>query len=284
MLCPQPPLKRRGGTQVPAIQYTRGSMGLDVIASQRFCIITFLLSSAPGAHGCLAVLEELLSPVRYDPTIRPGVARRYANRSCTAPAAADEVITQFYVSKLSGIDEKRQSFDVDGYLRLWWRDDRLRHNLTCCEDPIKLPSACTKEPCNGDALRIWTPQLYIENAVSNLLGARDDGASISIYSDGRVFSSRRARITYDCSFQFQRLPFDVQWVPRIELVTVVSGQLHALSDRLRFARGHPDIARRSSVLIHTTPRRSGCTGLMNRAITAWTLEGPLSRASLQSRR
>jgi hypothetical protein len=117
--------------------------------------------------------------------------------------------TEFYVVKLYNIDEKSKTFDIDGFLRLRWVDWRLRHNNSC--GAIKITHSCTKTPCNGDALRLWTPVLYMENALANSVGGVVDGSTFQINPDGSIFFSQRARVTYDCSFRFGRLPFDTQY-------------------------------------------------------------------------
>lgn len=168
-------------------------------------LLIFAIHSAyaPSLRSNMALLDQLLqSP--YDASMRPSLA--ISGETCGAP---DEVETEFYVVKLYNIDEKSKTFDIDGFLRLRWVDWRLRHNNSC--GAIKITHSCTKTPCNGDALRLWTPVLYMENALANSVGGVVDGSTFQINPDGSIFFSQRARVTYDCSFRFGRLPFDTQY-------------------------------------------------------------------------
>ena len=152
----------------------------------------------------LDVLDSILARP-YDATRRPS-----DNVSGFRTGPADRVIAQLRVNKLWGIDQVKKKFELDGFYRLWWNDSRLVWDPSLAANPIKLLHPCSKVPCNGDALRVWHPNLFWASALQNQVGEDGEGSLFYLHADGSMYQSQRARLSMNCAFHFGKLPFDTQ--------------------------------------------------------------------------
>jgi hypothetical protein len=91
-----------------------------------------------------AVLKARLLASYGPSSTRPGLAARrlglLSTQACTASQIpADAVEAQVYVDKWHPLETSKQTFGLDGYLRSWWWDPRLRYNGTStggCRDKL----------------------------------------------------------------------------------------------------------------------------------------------------
>ena len=123
----------------------------------------------------------------------------------------DEVRAQVYVDRMKPLNLREQTYGIDGYLRSWWRDERLRFNSTAnggCTDFLSLTRTATAS--------IWKPDFYWEKSLSVTLPKQIEsvdvgaGQSLFVYPDGGVFWSQQVRMTISCSMDLYKLPFDTQ--------------------------------------------------------------------------
>ena len=187
------------------------------------------------------IKAELLGS--YDKTLRPSlwVATQgpSSDGSSCGTAPPEHVETQLVISKISiGL----QQYEIEGYFRLWWEDARLNFTgksevrrrrgslqrsvraLAClllCDSRVPAPRApahaatpeqggCFDKLVFREADDLWTPDIYYEKSIVNKLGQESDGDLVEVYPSGRVFWSRRARLTMQCPMIFKRMPFDRQ--------------------------------------------------------------------------
>ena len=68
-------------------------------------------------------LKQALLSGYGDPTVRPGLVSR------TCESKRDEVHAQMYVEKFWPLDQRKHTWRMDGYLRLWWHDPRLKYTV-----------------------------------------------------------------------------------------------------------------------------------------------------------
>jgi len=61
-----------------------------------------------------------------------------------------------------------------------------------------------------EAPPVWIPDVYFANARKNDLGLKNDGSSITVSPDGRVFWTQRIRIWVNCKMHIAKLPWDEQ--------------------------------------------------------------------------
>ena len=131
-------------------------------------------------------------------------------------AAAHTAVTmQIYVDRFHPLDQNAKTWGLDGFVRAWWTDLRLRYwredNATCAS---MVPEDFHLS--RDETRRIWRPDLYWEDAVDVKLPALEmgytDGAGemMSVSPDGTVFWSRQARFTLTCPMDLALLPFDSQ--------------------------------------------------------------------------
>jgi len=149
------------------------------------------------------VIAEISSG--YDPTTRPGLIDSVGNpHAC--PPAADVVQMEMAIKTVVELDQVALTYTLDGYLRLFWKDERLQFNSSACG----LSSIALASP-KTTAIQLWTPDVYFEQQVQTKLGSdAKGGESFFIYPDGSVFWSRQARFQLRCNMGFGRLPLDVQ--------------------------------------------------------------------------
>ena len=127
---------------------------------------------------------------------RPGIAN--------AVAGPDIVEVQFYVEKMHVLQMRDFTFGFDGYMRAWWKDERLTFDAATSPQ-LKLS--------REEADNLWKPVLYWEGAKNiELPSAKPDlGELFWIYPDGRVLWSRQLRMSLSCDFaggSLDSLPFD----------------------------------------------------------------------------
>ncbi|CAE7463131.1 unnamed protein product, partial [Symbiodinium sp. CCMP2456] len=112
---------------------------------------------------------------------------------CEAPV---DIQIQFFLQSFDAVDEQHSSVTVTGYLRHWWVDDRLAfvHNDTCAES-VYIPASL-----------IWTPDLYIYNAIQQ--AHHENGIITAVHANGTVFHSVAFHGSLKCSMQYHRMPYD----------------------------------------------------------------------------
>ena len=82
-------------------------------------MLTWLV--VPLLANAHTTLKQAILSGYGDPTVRPGLL------SSTCGPTHDEVHAQMYVEKFSPLDQRKQTWQMDGYLRLWWHDPRLQY-------------------------------------------------------------------------------------------------------------------------------------------------------------
>ena len=113
----------------------------------------------------------------YEKTSRPGLD----SNKCETNMPPVSVTSQFVVKVLTKVDQRLGSYEVEGYMRLRWRDERLAFNSSAyCQPSIVLTSATG----------LWVPDVYFEHSVTLQLGDGHDGEVVYIYPDGSVVWSR----------------------------------------------------------------------------------------------
>ena len=189
-------MRARGGALLAALVF---SIAARVAAAQE---------SGSGVYDDeddAALKTRLLAA--YGPrSTRPGLAARKLGllstlASCAASQVPPDVVeAQFYVDKWHPLETKLQTFGLDGYLRAWWQDPRLRYNGTAaggCRDKLVFGAS------ERDA--IWKPEFYWEGIEVPLLpkgGGR--GESLEADPDGRVWWSRQVSIVSSCPVSSSR--------------------------------------------------------------------------------
>lgn len=132
----------------------------------------------------------------YDPGMRPKVFVEGK-----LDASAEEVTVQFYLISFS-LDEQTHALNARGYVRTWWKDERLVHNKS---------SACDENPEDywvlDDDVKIWVPDLHAEN-MREWSDVEPFNSGTWVYPDGRVLQSQYSNAVYECHIRVQDLPFD----------------------------------------------------------------------------
>ena len=126
-----------------------------------------------------------------------------------------DVTMQIYVDRFHPLDQNAKTWGLDGFVRAWWTDLRLRYRR---EDNATCASMVPEDfhLSRDETRRIWRPDLYWEDVVDVKLPALEmgytDGAGemMSVSPDGTVFWSRQARFTLSCQMDMALLPFDSQ--------------------------------------------------------------------------
>jgi hypothetical protein len=109
-----------------------------------------------------------------------------------------KVLVGFYIADIEAIDSKDQSFTLDLFIRLKWKDSRLS-------------DAKGLIPLNT----IWQPSIQIFNLRD--IETRFPEA-VTILEDGTVQYTQRYHATLSSQLDFKNFPFDVQTLP----ITLVS--------------------------------------------------------------
>ena len=168
-------------------------------ALQTLLALALVTGSSAICHGNTKQALFRCMMTDYEKTSRPGLD--YSD-GCVAHAPPVSVTMELVVKVLTKVDQRLGSYELEGHLRLRWRDERLAFNSssTCGLASLVLASATG----------LWVPDLYFENSVDIKLGDGHDGEVIYIYPDGSVVWSRFARLQMRCSMGFGQLPFDTQ--------------------------------------------------------------------------
>jgi len=140
--------------------------------------------------------DEIIGGDKYDSTVRPEVA---AFDRLDAPP--DEVVVQFYMVSF-GLDELTQVLSARGYLRQYWRDERLRH-----DEPENCSS--TQEWILRKNASIWRPDVFGEN-MRDWSDRETFSSGTWIYPNGSVFDSFYLNADFECEIRIEELPFDDQ--------------------------------------------------------------------------
>ena len=127
----------------------------------------------------------------YEKTSRPLLD----SEQCVANAPPVSVSLQLVVKAFTKVDQRLGTYELEGYMRLRWRDPRLAFNSSTYCHPFIVQTS---------AEGLWVPDLYFEHSVSLSLGAGHDGEVMYIYPDGSVVWSRFARLQLRCSMSFGR--------------------------------------------------------------------------------
>ena len=69
-----------------------------------------------------AVITQLVQNYGAN-SVRPGLA-------AGGSGEAERVVAQLHVERWHDLDQRALTFGLDGYLRLWWRDQRLAYNAS----------------------------------------------------------------------------------------------------------------------------------------------------------
>lgn len=120
------------------------------------------------------------------------------NSSTATMVPPVDVQMQLYVQKVHSIDELTQTWGLDGYLRLWWVDPRLRFEDSC------------KYHTLPDGNLLWVPEIYWDNGAETPVLGGLDGSVLRVYPDGRVWYSRAIRVTLTAPMSFSKFPYDAQ--------------------------------------------------------------------------
>jgi len=136
-----------------------------------------------------AVLEHLRQ--NYDSKVPPGLRLR-----------PTEVEISTAVSGLFGINQQRGVFSVDIFLRGHWNDPRLAW------EGLNVSLGCPLDRLDLRRSEAWTPDIFIENAVSTTFNARE--VMFYVEPNGDVTWSRRLIADVRCAMHFENFPFDKQ--------------------------------------------------------------------------
>ncbi|KAF5281779.1 hypothetical protein FQR65_LT14526 [Abscondita terminalis] len=139
------------------------------------------------------ILDEILSPDKYDPRVRPPGENGSSD-------AATMVHVNMYVRSISSVDDVKMQYTVQLNFRQQWVDERLKYNDTSGRY-ITL---------NKPKL-IWMPDLFFSN--ENEARYHDvmvPNLYVRIFSNGGVFFSRRLSLTLGCPMNLKSYPMDHQ--------------------------------------------------------------------------
>lgn len=159
-----------------------------------------------------ALLAGYALPTTH-PTAAASLLSLLPEDGCAVGLLPTEVTIQVYVDRLHALDPVAQSYGLDGYLRAWWRDPRLRFNAS---EAASCGATPTLSLTRTESLAIWRPDLYWEKALTVVLPEPQMGFTtgagelLSVGPEGDVFWSRQARFTLACPMSLARLPFDTQ--------------------------------------------------------------------------
>ena len=114
--------------------------------------------------------------------------------------SAVDVQVQFFLESFDSVDEQHESVSVTGYIRHWWVDQRLAFAQdtdmgNMCVNVLIIPSDI-----------IWTPKLYIYNAIKQI--HQNNDAMTSVHANGTVFHAIAFRGSLKCAMQYHRMPYD----------------------------------------------------------------------------
>jgi hypothetical protein len=116
----------------------------------------------------------------------------------TADGRPVDVSIGFYALDFARVTARDESFDLTGYLELTWRDARLAV-ATATE---------AKAVRHLDAGRIWTPQIFFENALEQ--PRYHDAPDVEVDASGVVTSWAIVSGKFSAPLDLRRFPFDRQ--------------------------------------------------------------------------
>mmetsp|Transcript_27468 Transcript_27468/g.69909 ORF Transcript_27468/g.69909 Transcript_27468/m.69909 type:complete len:441 (+) Transcript_27468:14-1336(+) len=187
-------------------------------------MLPFMLVAASGLcrhppETMQQIKDRLLS--NYDKSTRPTQAMMEREVASMPPPASGEpnctlapperVQTQFYIDYMS-VDQKKQEYTVEGFLRVFWKDERLAFGNDTNPECVCLTSLIFENDAD-----LWTPDLYFERVIKLALAGTGPGAGfgtlLTIDREGNVVWSRQSAITLRCPMHFGNIPFDSHSCP-----------------------------------------------------------------------
>lgn len=150
-----------------------------------------------GGRLLVGLLLCLLSPsIAFT-----SVARASSPNFTTPPLVDDKPVTVtvgLYVVNLAGVDEVKETFELDGYLTAIWQDDRLKFS--------PLPGSRVQAR-NYSEDEVWTPRLTMANAAEPR-----NRYEITIRADsaGQITYVERFVVNLSANYDLLRFPFDSQ--------------------------------------------------------------------------
>ena len=170
---------------------------------------------AGAAPNLQTQLKRRIMAEYGDPAIRPGAviaAQGDDNGTCVHP---DEVHVQVHVEKFHPLDGLRQTWQLEGYLRLWWTDPRLAFEVN---DSAKAECMPFLDFTGVQRDTIWSPDVYLEGGLEferGLGGTSKTGLGqfLRVSPKGEVTSSQQTRFVLSCPLSLQDAPFDTQECP-----------------------------------------------------------------------
>ena len=122
-----------------------------------------------------------------------GQAKDYPRTSPSEDGKPTQILISFYVLDIEEINSKEQSFTVDFFIRLKWKDPRISGE----NGPIPLDA-------------IWHPNIQIFNLRDVETRSPE---SVTILDDGTVQYIQRYYSKLGCHLNFKDFPFDIQTLP-----------------------------------------------------------------------
>ena len=139
-----------------------------------FLMLLLLWGMGASASECLLDRDDLL--------LRP-----------SADAGPTEVYVHTYINDIVEINDARQSFSADLFMRVEWKDTRLIHD--------------SANPCSVSLDNVWWPSLQLMNRRS-VQKVRDEPPMVS--ADGTVALLLRGFGEFSFNADLSDFPFDVQ--------------------------------------------------------------------------
>lgn len=129
----------------------------------RLTLIFLLLQLAAAIQNAPTTIKRQLLADYGDPAVRPGWSREAEVSSTCAlsqTVAPDSVHLQVHVSKFLPLNEGGASWELYGFLRMWWHDPRLAFNSSVVGTDGRCQKVNALEFSGKDREVIWTPDLY----------------------------------------------------------------------------------------------------------------------------
>jgi hypothetical protein len=120
----------------------------------------------------------------------------------------DAIMLNVIIKSFSDFNEKDMHYKIGGYMWNVWLDVRLAWDssgMDCVPDTIDVPTELIP--------KIWKPDLFISNALSEQQFTDLNRARITIKSDGQVTFVREFKAHVSCNLNFARMPWDTQICP-----------------------------------------------------------------------
>ena len=110
-----------------------------------------------------------------------------------------KVTVSFFLVNLTGVDEKKETFEADMYLEFEWKDERLKHNGP-------QPLFYAEEAARDKLEEIWSPQLEFVNTSKPEI----TNENLKIMPDGSVELSMGLTSEFRTDLDLRRFPLDRQ--------------------------------------------------------------------------